>query len=139
MPMQLDKFSISGLKELEQQLLRLGAVGGTKVLRKAGREAMKDVEFAMKMGVNVDSGAERDSIKITTKKQDKKGGVENAVAVRVGPAKKHAQKAIAQEYGNSKTAADPFMRPSLYENRHRVAGTFRTVLAVEIKKALKKL
>lgn len=142
--MQLDSWSVSGLKELEKALTELGQKAGLKALRKASREAMGGVQLSMAMGAGYNSGSPdgehmRDSIKISTKKLDSKhGGKDNALATRVGPSKKHSQKAIAQEYGTAKQAADPFMRPALYENRHRIVRTFRTVLATEIQKAIKK-
>ncbi|MDW1847205.1 hypothetical protein R7E49_16315 [Vibrio sp. Vb2110] len=142
--MQLDSWSVSGLKELEKALTELGQKAGLKALRKASREAMDGVQLSMAMGAGYNSDSPdgehmRDSIKISTKKLDSKhGGKDNALATRVGPSKKHSQKAIAQEYGTAKQAADPFMRPALYENRHRIVRTFRTVLATEIQKAIKK-
>ncbi|WP_412497289.1 HK97-gp10 family putative phage morphogenesis protein [Vibrio fluvialis] len=139
----IETFEVTGLKELEKALNEIGAQAGLTALRKAGRAAMGDVQLAMAMGAGFDAQTDgehmRDSIKITTKKQDaKKGGADNAIAVRVGPAKKHSQKAIAQEYGTAKQAADPFMRVSLYQNRERVVNTFKTVLAAEIDKAIRK-
>ncbi|HCG7654224.1 hypothetical protein P3538_13555 [Vibrio parahaemolyticus] len=142
--MQLDSWSVSGLKELEKALTELGQKAGLKALRKASREAMGGVQLSMAMGAGYNSDSPdgehmRDSIKISTKKLDSKhGGKDNALATRVGPSKKHSQKAIAQEYGTAKQAADPFMRTALYENRHRIVRTFRTVLATEIQKAIKK-
>lgn len=142
--MQIDRWEVSGLQELEKSLNDIGAKAGLRTLRKAGREAMSGVQFAMAMGAGYDNATTegehmRDSIKITTKKMDsKRGGKDNAIAVRVGPSKAHSQKAIAQEYGTAKQLADPFMRPALHENRHRVVNTFRTVLASEIQKAIKK-
>ena len=141
--MQNQSWQINGLKELEAQLKELGAAVGIKALRKAGRDSIAGVQMAMMMGAGVDPESEgehmRDSIKITTKKMDsKKAGNSNAIAVRVGPSKKHSQKAIAQEYGTEKQTADPFMRPSLYENRHRVVDDFSINLTAAIQKAIRK-
>ena len=142
--MQLDRWDVSGLKELEKALTDIGEKAGLRTLRKASREAMSGVQLAMAMGAGYNAAGSdgehmRDTIKITTKKMDSKhGGKDNALATRVGPSKKHSQKAIAQEYGTAKQEPDPFMRPSLFENRHRVVNTFRTVLATEIQKAIKK-
>lgn len=59
---------VKGLDELERQLTALGGKVGTKVLRDAGREALKVVEEDMKQHAGFDdaSSAEhmRDSIKI---------------------------------------------------------------------------
>ncbi len=51
-----DKFIVSGLKELERDLLKLGAVGGVKALRAAGRSAMKPVLTAAIAGAHEDTG-----------------------------------------------------------------------------------
>ncbi len=142
--MQIDRWDVSGLKELEKALTEIGDKAGLRTLRKVSREAMTGVALSMAMGAGYDENSQegehmRDSIKITSKKMDAKhGGADNALATRVGPSKKHSQKAIAQEYGTARQTADPFMRPALFENRHRVVSTFRTVLATEIQKAIKK-
>lgn len=140
----LDRWDVSGLRELDAKLAEIAdQKTQLRVLRKAGREAMTGVALTMAMGSGFDTdnrGGEhmRDSIRIIAKKQDRRGGRNNAVAVRVGPARKHSQKAIAQEYGTEKQSADPFIRPALYNNRHRIVSTFRTVLATEITKVLRK-
>ena len=140
----IESWDVSGLQELEKALNDIGEKAGLRTLRKASREAMGGVQFAMAMDAgydneSIDGEHMRDSIKITTKKLDSKhGGKDNALTTRVGPSKKHSQKAIAQEYGTKKQVADPFIRPALLENRHRVVSTFRTVLAIEIQKAIKK-
>lgn len=136
------KWDVQGLRELDNAVKNLGVATGGKVMRKAGRDAMGDVQFAMATGAGFDTDARgehmREAIKITTKMADAKAGSENAVAVRVGPTKKHSQKAIAQEYGTAKQQPDPFMRVSLEENRERVVEKFASGLAVEIEKAIKK-
>lgn len=136
------KWDVQGLRELDNAVKNLGVATGGKVMRKAGRDAMGDVQFAMATGAGFDPDTRgehmREAIKITTKMADAKAGSENAVAVRVGPTKKHSQKAIAQEYGTAKQQPDPFMRVSLEENRERVVEKFASGLAVEIEKAIKK-
>lgn len=136
------KWDVQGLRELENVVKNLGVATGGKVMRKAGREAMAEVQFAMATGAGFNSGVSgehmRETIKITTKMADAKAGSDNAVAVRVGPTKKHSQKAIAQEYGTAKQQPDPFIRVSLEENRERVVDKFASGLAVEIEKAIKK-
>ncbi|MCA2455830.1 MULTISPECIES: HK97-gp10 family putative phage morphogenesis protein [Vibrio] len=142
--MQIDNWDISGLKELEEALTELGEKAGLNALRKASRAALEKVKTDMAEGAgydeqNVDGEHMRDSIKITTKKLDRKGsGANNALSARVGPSKEHAIKAIAQEYGTYKQEAKPFMRPAFAANKHHTVSTFRTVLAIEIKKAIKK-
>lgn len=151
------KFDVDGLKELDHALHQLGVELGGKALRKAGREAMGGVAFAMARGAEVDQNSSdehmRDAIKISTKLADsKKGGAANAAVIRVGPSKEHAHKALWQEYGHNIVVkkgkqkqivgareANPFMRPALYENHERVVGVFKTQLALEIEKATRKL
>lgn len=122
------KFSVDGLAKLNSALLGLDAKTGSAVLRRAGKSAMKPVEEAMRSGARVDEGGLRDSI--TTRTSTAKGRSAGRVArIIVGPLKKTKgrgankkslgnlnQKAIAQEYGNAKQSAQPFIRPAL-ENR----------------------
>ncbi len=136
-------FDVKGLKQLDDALNDLALSAQKSVLRKAGREAMGGVAFAMAMGANVDPNSAgphmRDDIKTNAKIGDtKKGDADNAIVVRTGPSKAHAQKAIAQEYGTEKQTAQPFMRPALYENRERVVDVFKTQLAISINKAIQK-
>ena len=59
---------VTGLDELERQLIALGEKAGTKVLRDAGRAALEIVEQDMKEHAGYDESAKgphmRDSIKI---------------------------------------------------------------------------
>ncbi|MBJ3456717.1 hypothetical protein JGC22_23635, partial [Salmonella enterica subsp. enterica serovar Agona] len=48
------KMEVTGLDELERQLMALGEKVGTKVLRDAGREALKVVEEDMKQHAGYD-------------------------------------------------------------------------------------
>ncbi len=134
------KWQVQGLDELDKALNKLDVAAGKKVLRKAGKAAMGQVQFAMATGAGVDADSSgehmRDAIKLNTSFAAK-GGKDRAVSVRVGPTKKHAQKAIAQEYGTASQIADPFMRPSLFENRERVVNTFKTQLALAIARAVR--
>ncbi len=88
---------VKGLDELERQLTALGEKVGMKVLRDAGREALKVVEEDMKQHAGFDdaSSAEhmRDSIKIRS--STRKGSGNTVVILRVGPSKKHYMKALA--------------------------------------------
>ncbi len=146
-------WEISGLKELDKKLAALGADIGIKALRAASRAAMKPVKAQMVATAPFDENKStavkddaskgekaarsqhmRDKISITTKKLDKKGGKTNALAVRVGPTKAHAQKAISAEFGNNHQSANPFMRPALFDNKELVVRTMKTRLAAEIAK-----
>ncbi|MCV6612442.1 MAG: HK97 gp10 family phage protein [Amphritea sp.] len=147
-----ERIEVEGLQDLERQLVALGAKDGLTALRRAGRAAMEPVKDQMertapfderkdKRAQSDDAPAEhlRDSIKITSKRQDKrKGGKNNAITVRVGPSKKHAAKALWSEYGTEKQPAKPFMRPALYDNRHTALSTFKNKLAFEIARIIRR-
>ncbi|EPQ0972532.1 HK97-gp10 family putative phage morphogenesis protein [Citrobacter farmeri] len=125
---------VKGLDELERQLIVLGEKVGTKVLRDAGREALKVVEENMKQhaGFDDESSAEhmRDSIKIRS--STLKGRRNTVVILRVGPSKKHYMKALAQEFGTVKQIAEPFIRPALDYNAQLVLR----ILTVEIRNGI---
>ncbi|WP_323170126.1 HK97-gp10 family putative phage morphogenesis protein [Pantoea agglomerans] len=124
------RMEVTGLDELERQLIALGEKAGTKVLREAGRAALQVVEQDMKEHAGYDESAKgphmRDSIKIRSTTRAKGNAV---VVLRVGPSKQHYIKALAQEFGTVKQIPDPFIRPALDYNKSRVLR----ILAVEIR------
>ncbi|AFJ47144.1 HK97-gp10 family putative phage morphogenesis protein [Shimwellia blattae] len=128
------KMEVSGLDELERQLLALGESVGRKVLLDAGKAALAAVEEDMKQHAGFDqtSGAEhmRDSIKIRASRRPPRGNT--VVTLRVGPSKKHAIKALAQEFGTVKQVPAPFIRPALDYN----VRTVLRILAVEIRNGI---
>ncbi|EAS1877088.1 HK97 gp10 family phage protein [Salmonella enterica] len=128
------KMEVTGLDELERQLMALGEKVGTKVLRDAGREALKVVEEDMKQNAGYDETSTaqhmRDSIKIRNSNRKSRGST--VVTLRVGPSKQHYMKALAQEFGTVKQVAEPFIRPALDYN----VQTVLHVLAVEIRNGI---
>ena len=71
------RMEVKGLDELERQLMALGEKVATKVLRDAGREALKVVEEDMKQHAGFDETSAgphmRDSIKIRSSTRKGKG------------------------------------------------------------------
>ncbi|EJJ0042466.1 HK97 gp10 family phage protein [Salmonella enterica] len=128
------KMEVTGLDDLERQLMALGEKVGTKVLRDAGREALKVVEEDMKQHAGYDETSTaqhmRDSIKIRNSNRKSRGST--VVTLRVGPSKQHYMKALAQEIGTVKQVAEPFIRPALDYN----VQTVLRVLAVEIRNGI---
>lgn len=128
------KMEVTALDELERQLMALGEKVGTKVLRDAGREALKVVEEDMKQHAGYDETSTaqhmRDSIKIRNSNRKSRGST--VVTLRVGPSKQHYMKALAQEFGTVKQVAEPFIRPALDYN----VQTVLRVLAVEIRNGI---
>ncbi|ECW8324407.1 hypothetical protein F3240_17030 [Salmonella enterica] len=128
------RMEVTGLDDLERQLMALGEKVGTKVLRDAGREALKVVEEDMKQHAGYDETSTaqhmRDSIKIRNSNRKSRGST--VVTLRVGPSKQHYMKALAQEFGTVKQVAEPFIRPALDYN----VQTVLRVLAVEIRNSI---
>ncbi|EHQ2765894.1 HK97 gp10 family phage protein [Salmonella enterica] len=128
------RMEVTGLDELERHLMALGEKVGTKVLRDAGREALKVVEEDMKQHAGYDETSTaqhmRDSIKIRNSNRKSRGST--VVTLRVGPSKQHYMKALAQEFGTVKQVAEPFIRPALDYN----VQTVLRVLAVEIRNGI---
>lgn len=130
------RVEVQGLKELEQQLLRMGEKVAVKVLGAAGKEAMEIVSEDMQQGAGYDESSTgphmRDNIKTTYKNRMNDGRWLTMVTVRVGPSKEHTMKALAQEFGTVKQVADPFMRPALDFNRAKILR----VLSVRIREGI---
>jgi len=128
------RMEVKGLDELERQLTALGEKVATKVLRDAGREALKVVQEDMKQHAGFDEMSTgehmRDSIKIRSSTRKARGNT--VVTLRVGPSKQHHMKALAQELGTVKQVAAPFIRPALDYNVQKVLR----VLTVEIRNGI---
>ena len=85
------RMEVKGLDELERQLTAMGEKVATKVLRDAGREALRVVEEDMKQHAGFDKESPgphmRDSIKISSRKGTAKYR-STVGTLRVGPSKK---------------------------------------------------
>lgn len=151
---------VEGLRELQDQLIEMvGTVGAVKALAKAGRKALLPVLMEAKARVPVDTGLLRDSLKITVKKAPKnseaavvvgikvavgKGGGKSDLKKLSGAERKRAWRKSAHwrwhfiEFGTSKMAAKPFLRPSFDRNAQRMVDMLRAELAKEIARVLRK-
>lgn len=120
-------------KDFDRVLADIDKKVGVKMLREAGREALRIVEEDMRQHAGFDekSGGEhmRDSIKIRSTNVAETSTYQTIITLRVGPSKKHHMKALAQEFGTIKQVADPFIRPALDYNVKKVLQ----VLAAEIR------
>ncbi|WP_327021765.1 MULTISPECIES: HK97-gp10 family putative phage morphogenesis protein [unclassified Klebsiella] len=126
------RMEVKGLDELERQLTALGEKVATKVLRDAGREALKVVEEDMKQHAGFDEASPEEHMRDTIKIRSRKGSAKyrsTVITLRVGPSKEHHMKAVAQEFGTVKQVAEPFIRPALDYNLQKVLS----VLVVEIR------
>lgn len=120
-------------KDLDRILEDIDKKVGVKLLRDAGREAMKIVAADMQQNAGYDESSPgphmRDSIKVRSTDVSEKSRYSTIVTVRVGPSKAHHMKALAQEFGTVKQVAKPFIRPALDYN---VQSVLR-VLAVQLR------
>ncbi|MCT8876658.1 HK97-gp10 family putative phage morphogenesis protein [Shewanella xiamenensis] len=144
--------NVHGLKELDDALAEIGVKAGTKLLRNAGKEAMKIVLDTAIALVPQDTQVLRDSLslRVSTYKTEKAiqrecrelniSGVDKpTMAFKVGNFKriKHTGTDIdsrfyilATEFGSSKQQATPFLRPALENNQDSVINTFKQSLSL---------
>jgi len=127
-----DPFEVDGLHLLLEKMRRLDAAAGAKLLRDAGKDAMKPVLKEMISRAHVgdedsanikgyEGGDLRDSIVMRSRIGSGKSK-DRVATVSVGPLRKRyrgralsnvTQKALGQEYGNKNFKADPFIRNTL--------------------------
>jgi HK97 gp10 family phage protein len=150
---------LKGLKELEEKLVKLGAVAGQKVLRKAGRKAMKPVlDEAKRLAPVSDDGGPhlRDAIDIVVKNAGDGDTISTSgIRIKKLPAKvRRFLKAMRKrgvalahpsprrywhlvEFGTRHSRAQPFIRPAFDSNVRTVLEIERAELAKGIDRALK--
>lgn len=145
-----------GLKDLEEELVALGANEGRKVLTRAARKAFAPVLEAARAAAPVDTGLLRDNIVIRTQKPKDGANVVN-VGLWVKKSKEQRQSKYRSpeaqrppsyqsahwrwhfiEGGTSTQAARPFLRPALDANAEKVVGELRGELRKAIDRVLKK-
>lgn len=139
-----EDFHIDGLDGLLVKMEQLDRAVGAKVLRDAGKDAMKPVMAAMidKAHVGTEETANiegyqggdlRDSIGMRARIGSGRTR-ERVVTIRVGVLKKRhrgralsnvTQKALGQEYGNENFKADPFIRPSMDQRKVSVLNNLK--------------
>lgn len=135
---------LQGLRELEEQLLKLGAEVGGKVLARAARKAFAPVVEIAKARVPVDTGALHESIRLTVSKPKGEGAAVVAGMRIAGRTARHGGGGDPSVYwryvemGTAKKAARPFARPALDANAGAVVETLRTELAAGIERAIKR-
>ena len=140
------EFDVKGLKELEKTLLKMPAKLGQKVLKQAGRVAMKPVLQVAQNNISVDSGDAKSSLAISAKN----GKGKTAAQIHVGAFRKKAtkkqggktfsgvnQKILALEFGTSRQKPDPFLARALESNAQNVLTIFTRQLKIKIDKAWK--
>lgn len=138
-------YEVEGLQELEQNLLKFEADVASKVLGRAASKAGAIVQRAMKRNAEQmfynaageskhEKAAQLRNIRRNVRRNRRGKKSSNTVTVNIGPTAK-ATHAIHQEFGTSRQAAHPFMRPALVENAEAAIGEFKSQLVNEIAKA----
>lgn len=155
--MEID-FKIDGLKEMEKNLLALGADLGSKALTAALRDAAKPIHESMLANVKVGSvsrnvktrkgsvvhltpGFLKSRIKMRSSRNvkgrvNRKFGKDDVAMVRVGVFR--VGYLVEVEYGTTKAPAQPFIRPALNQAGQSIQ-IFKGRLAHRINLAAKRL
>lgn len=136
---------IDGLKELDAALAQLPKATGKAVLRRTAVRALAPVIAEARQLVPVDQGALKASLKITTKLSKRQQRLnaravaegKSSVQLYAGPAALPSAHLI--EFGTSKMAAQPFMRPAWDSKKDEVLELVKTEMADEITKAAGRL
>ena len=146
-------FRMEGFAELEEQLLAVGQMYRTdlvarQTLSKAANAAMMPVLYAAAMDAPYDSKSDgpihlRNTIRLDSRiptAADKRSEYVNETdaVISVVSAKKSAV-SLSQEFGNARTAAQPFLRPALDSHAEQVVESLRSQLSTIIPEYVAKL
>jgi HK97 gp10 family phage protein len=151
------KFSVEGLKQLDEALGQLPRATGKNVLRRVGRKALAPVvdqakafvvrgtrDVKTKVGIRK-AGSLLKSIKISSRLSKRQAAAHRkmfkderaSIELFAGPgALPHAH---LNEFGGGNNRARPFLRPAWDGNVAKVLATIRADLGHEIMKAAKRL
>jgi HK97 gp10 family phage protein len=134
-------FKVEGLKECEEALKALPLATSKNVLRRALIKAGEPVAESAKNRVERLTGATAESITVGTKltKRQKKSAALTKDGVEVYVGAGPLPQAHMLEFGTSRQAADPFLRPSVDANGKRMFSIFRDEVRAEITKAVQRL
>ncbi|MDF2802342.1 MAG: phage protein Gp10 family [Anaerocolumna sp.] len=124
-----NEFEVQGLEGLMKKLEQMGRAGAKiedKALQKAAEPVLNDIKSTTAFEDH--SHKLRNSFKISKVKKKKEGKY-----VWVGDVDKEANYSWYVEYGSSKKAARPFLRPAFEKNKDEVLK----ILKQEIAKGLK--
>lgn len=117
---------ITGLKELDAALQELAWPAARRALRKGMRQGANVVRDEVRDKAPIDTGLLKRSIR-TRERKDENGWMQVAVEVR-----RRAFYGKFFEYGTSKMAAKPFIRPAASNNTDAAVGRMRDALAEAI-------
>lgn len=133
---------VEGLRELDAALASLGEeIGprrGRTVLRQTLQDIAKPIAADARSKVRVDKGALQRSIKVggTLSRSQKARHVKQSdIEVFIGPS--NLPQAITEEFGTSKQAPHPFLRPAWEAGKDQALASFKEAMWARIDKAAK--
>lgn len=143
------KIEVDGLKELEKQILKLGAIEGKKVLRKSAMFATNPVVKEMKAKAPVAAGVIKRKVRGkefeiepgTLRKNIKRRNIFGKDGFTYQQLIYVSRKAFWGsffEFGTSKITAKPFMRPAFDNGKHLIIQRFKDKMRQNIDKAVAK-
>lgn len=132
------KTSIAGAKEMEKLLKFLGPEVANKVGRQAARAGAKVIVDEAKRLVPVRTGELRDALTVVTQGEGA-GYREGKVQAVIGFKKPSSRRAHLTEFGTSKSAAKPFLRPAMDSQANEALNAMGKVLSKGITREAEKL
>jgi HK97 gp10 family phage protein len=134
-------FRVEGLKECEEALKALPFATSKNVLRRALKVAAEPVASDAQQRVAKLTGQLGRSITVGTKlgsKRQRKEASKTREGVEVYVGAGPLPHAHIVEFGSSRQAADPFLRPAVDANGKQIMETFRDELRAEVSKAMQR-
>lgn len=151
--MSVEIFKAEGFEELEKQLLQLAeGFRGDLVMRntmtKAVNAALQPVYASVVARAPYDENNDgpihlRDTVRVNARiptSADRKSEYVSQTDAVIGVVSvKKSAVSLSQEFGNARTAAQPYLRVSLESNRDNIVNILKSELAVSIPAYAKKL
>lgn len=125
-----------GGKALDDALGQFKPSTGKNILRRVGREALKPFDEAWRDKAPFEWGDLQDSggVGSDVAKRDRR---QSTVEIYAGPGRN--PQAIQREFGNKRSAPDPFARPAWDNTKDQVLANVETGLGAEIEKTAKRV
>jgi HK97 gp10 family phage protein len=134
------RFHVEGLKECEEALKALPFATSKNVLRRALRKAAEPVATSAQQRVEKRTGRLGRSITVGTKlsRRQRKAAAETKTGVEVYVGAGPLPHAHMLEFGTSRQAPEPYLRPAVDAQGNRIIETFRDEVRTEVAKAMQR-
>ena len=133
-----------GFAELDAALAKLPQATSRNAMRRAAKETLEPVARTAQANAPVRTGGLRERIIVSPRLGRRAAALErhysgkNEVVMHMGPAGARAQ-SIANEFGTSKMAAQPYMRPAWDSHKGQLLGRLKEKLGPQIMAAAARL